>query len=517
MAVAAMSLYSFPMRTILRCLPFFVAGMLAAAQPERRPNIVLIIADDLAWDDVGAFGHPTIRTPNIDRLAREGMRFDQAFLTVSSCSPSRSSIITGRYPHNTDAEQLHWPLPAEQVTFVERLRASGYWAGAAGKWHLGDAVRDRFDTIMEADPAGYTLAANAKAGDTKMSMQQTGDVQSGCLDWIPLLRQRPRDRPFFLWLAALDPHRDYEENISPRPTRPQDVVVPPHLPDTAPVRHELALYYDEIERLDRFVGAVLAELEQQRVAENTLVVFLSDNGRPFPRDKTTVFDGGIKTPLIVRWPGHAAAGSTCAQLVSAVDLAPGFLAAAGLPPAPTMQGSSFLPLLSDARTAIRREIFAEQNWHDYEQRSRAVRTESLKLIANDIRDRPLTPGADAVRGLAYREMQRLRDAGQLPAHQRQCFEVPRPEFELYDLRSDPGEFHNLADDPAYGAVLSALKAKLAAWKKSTGDITPPRPTADEFDRETGAPLANRKRPRPSKAEMMASPAASGQATAKAPR
>ncbi|HUR57512.1 MAG TPA: sulfatase, partial [Opitutaceae bacterium] len=427
------------MRT--RLLPISVFLLLCVslrAAPVSRPNIVLIIADDLAWDDLGAFGHPTIRTPHLDRLAREGMRFDRAFVTASSCSPSRSSLVTGRYPHSTDAEQLHWPLPAAQITFVEKLKAAGYWTGAAGKWHLGDAVRGRFNEVREADPAGYTLAANAGAGNTKMSMQQGGDIQSGCTDWVPLLRARPRDQPFFLWLAALDPHRDYEEKISARPTHAENVIVPRHLPDTPVVRADLALYYDEIERLDRFVGLVLAELEAQRVTGETLVVFMSDNGRPFPRDKTTVFDGGIRTPLIMRWPGRIAAGSECAQLVSTVDLAPGFLAAAGLPPAETFQGVSFLPLLSEPARPIRREIFAEQNWHDYENRSRAVRTENFKLIVHEYPDLPLTPGADALRSATYGEMVRLRKAGQLPADAQQCFAAPRAPVELYDLRSDPG-------------------------------------------------------------------------------
>ena len=489
------------MRLLLRCLSFLLLATPGLAAPATPPNIVLIIADDLAWDDLGAFGHPTVRTPHLDRLAREGMRFDRAFVTASSCSPSRASLITGRYPHGADAEQLHWPLPAAQVTFVEPLRAAGYWAGAAGKWHLGDDAKRRFDVVREADPAGYTLAAGARAGDTKMSMQQTGDIQSGCTDWVPLLRQRPRGRPFFAWLAALDPHRDYEEKISARPTAPEHVVVPPHLPDTPAVRREFAQYYDEIERLDRFVGDVLAELEAQRIANDTLVVFLSDNGRPFPRDKTTLFDGGIKTPLVMRWPGRMKPGTTCAQLVSTVDLAPGFLEAAGLKPAPTMQGASFLPLLAEPGRPIRREVFAEQNWHDYEHRSRAVRTEHFKLIAHEYADMPLTPGADAVRGVTYRELQRLRAAGQLPAHQQQCFEAPRAPLELYDLRSDPGEFRNVAAVPAYAAMLGELQAKLAQWKKDTADVSPPRRTADEFDRETGAPLPNRVRPRPGKAEM----------------
>ena len=135
-----------------------------AAAEATRPNVVLIIADDMAWDDCGAYGNRNVRTPHIDRLAREGMRFDRAFVTASSCSPSRSSIITGRYPHNTGAEELHWPLPGEQVTFVEKLKASGYWTAAAGKWHLGSTVRDRFDVIREADPSGYQLAAGKGSG-----------------------------------------------------------------------------------------------------------------------------------------------------------------------------------------------------------------------------------------------------------------------------------------------------------------------------------------------------------------
>ncbi len=135
------------------CVP---GGPCYAAGPG-RPNVVLIIADDMAWDDCGAYGNPKVRTPNIDRLAREGMRFDRAFVTASSCSPSRSSILTGRYPHNTGAEELHWPLPPEQVTFVEKLKASGYWTAAAGKWHLGNAVKDRFDVVREADPSGFQL------------------------------------------------------------------------------------------------------------------------------------------------------------------------------------------------------------------------------------------------------------------------------------------------------------------------------------------------------------------------
>src|SRR3954454_9445594 len=149
-----------------------VAGLLGvmftsatATEGPKRPNIVLIIADDMAWDDCGAYGNRKARTPNIDRLAREGMRFDRAFVTVSSCSPSRSSLITGRYPHNTDAEELHWPLPPEPVGFVETLRATGYRTAAAGKWHLGNPAKQKFDLVREADPSGFQLGTGKDAKD----------------------------------------------------------------------------------------------------------------------------------------------------------------------------------------------------------------------------------------------------------------------------------------------------------------------------------------------------------------
>jgi N-sulfoglucosamine sulfohydrolase len=483
-------------------LPVLLSGLwlssaTAAAGPE-RPNLILMIADDMAWDDSGAYGHPTIKTPNIDRLAREGMRFDRAFVTCSSCSPSRSSIITGRYPHNTDAEELHWPLPAGQITFVERLKAAGYWTAAAGKWHLGGAVKDRFDVVRPANPAAFQLPNGRDAARARMAARGSVAAQSGCDQWVPILRDRPRDRPFFLWLAALDPHRDYEEGAIPVPHRPQDVVVPPYLPDVPEVRKDLALYYDEIGRLDHHVGAVLAELDRQGVAGETLVVFLSDNGRPFPRCKTTLYDSGIRTPLIVRWPGHVQPGSRCPSLVSTIDLAPTLLRLAGLMPGPTFQGKDIAPLLTDPTAKVRNRIFAERNWHDYAARARAVRSERYKYFRNDDHEQPLTPPAVAVRSPTFQAMRRLRLEKKLTPEQLASFIRPRPVEELYDLQSDPDELHNLANDPESATVLKRLRTELAAWGHETDDIAPTALSPDEFDRETGEPLPNRVRPRPPK-------------------
>ena len=349
-----------------------------------RPNVILLIADDMAWDDSGAYGHPRIRTPNIDRLAREGMRFDRAFVMASSCSPSRSSIITGRYPHNTDAEELHWPLPAAQVTFVEKLKAAGYWTAAAGKWHLGNAIQGRFDVVHEADPSGFQLPGSGRgAAGTRLGGTDNGAAASGCDRWVSTLRERPERKPFFLWLASLDPHRDYVEGTLARPHRPEDVVVPPYLPDLPDVRKDLALYYDEIGRLDEYVGAVLDEVDRQKIAGETLILFLSDNGRPFPRCKTTLYDSGIRTPWIVRWPGHIEAGRRGGSLVSSIDIAPTILTLAGITPGPTVQGKDLSPLLKDPTAKVHETIFAERNWHDFAARGRAARSERYKYIKND--------------------------------------------------------------------------------------------------------------------------------------
>ena len=168
-----------------KTLVILLALLCLSAYPQERdamrPNFILIIADDMAWDDCGAYGHRTIRTPHLDRLAQAGLRFDRAFVTSSSCSPSRASLITARYPHSSDAEQLHWPVPAEQTTFVELLKAAGYWTAAAGKWHLGDAIRNRFDLVKEADPAGFILPRPPNVDPKTLDVSGTGE-------WLNLLR-----------------------------------------------------------------------------------------------------------------------------------------------------------------------------------------------------------------------------------------------------------------------------------------------------------------------------------------
>ncbi len=471
----------------------------------KPPNIVLIIADDMAWDDSLPYGNEGIKTPNLQRMADEGMRFDNAFLTTSSCSPSRASIITGMYPNNTGADELHWTVPADRVTFVEALKANGYWTGAAGKWHLGEDLKDRFDEVMEVDTSGFQLPSGEAGKAGKFVETLEGEAQSGCGDWLALMEKRSSKKPFFLWLAALDPHRPYHEGILPDDSGhdPKDIAVAPYHPDTPEVRADYVQYYDEISRLDKYVGLVLDQLVEDKVADNTMVLFFSDNGRPFPRDKTTLYDSGIKTPWLVWWPGKVKAGSVCSRLVSSVDIAPTALDLAGIREREeSFEGRSFKRLLENPDGAIREFVFAEKNWHDFEDHARAVRNERYKYIRNYYDDLPLTPPADAVRSPTYEALLAYRDAGKLLPHQMSCFKTPRSKEELYDTVADPFELHNLAGDERYDPVLKAMREGLFEWEERSGDSPPDLRTADEFDRIEGTPTAARVRPRWSKKRMV---------------
>jgi arylsulfatase A-like enzyme len=431
-----------------------------------RPNFVIIVADDVAGDDIGAFGHPTIRTPNLDALARTGLRFTQAFLTTSSCSPARCSILTGRYPHSTGAAELHEPLPSDQVTFVEKLKEAGYYTASAGKWHLGNAALTRFDRVRR------------EAGAT-----------SGAEFWLPTIRERPRERPFFLWLASLDAHLPHEKGTIPEPYRLEDVVVPRVLPDLPEIRSDLALYYEEVSRLDDNVGSVLSELAlPENDPRHTLVMFLSDGGRPFPGCKGTVYDRGVKTPLIVRLPGVVKPGAVSTSLVSTVDIAPTILELAGLPIPKTVQGVSLVPVLRDPSSEVRSYVVAEQNWHDYAVCQRGLRTKTLAYVRNLYPDLPETPPADTVRSRPFQIMERLRDAGRLTPLQMNCFVRPRPPEELYDVMADPDQSRNLADMPDRRAMLRTLSGMLDRWQMETEDAPPRERRPDEYDRETGLRL-----------------------------
>ncbi|NQU53414.1 MAG: sulfatase [Bacteroidetes bacterium] len=430
---------------------------------ETQPNFIVFIADDAAWNDSAPYGNNIIKTPNINKLAEDGVVFDNAFLTTSSCSPSRCSILTGRYPHSTGAPELHMPLPTNQLLFAGELQKAGYYTALAGKYHIG-VKREEFNMIYGGGP-------------------------SGCENWMKAIQERPKDKPFFMWLAAMDPHRKYQPNTIPEPHNPANVMVPPFLPDADSTRKDLALYYDEISRLDNYLGQVMAELKTQGVDENTLVIYMTDNGRPFPRCKTRMYDSGIKTPFIVRWPEKLQKGRTDA-LISSIDIAPTFCELAGAGISETFQGVSFAPILEDYSANTRDYIVGEHNWHDYQSHERAIRNHKYLYIRNAFPELNASPPADAVGSLTYQEMIKMYKEEGLNKNQFDCFVEPRVAEELYDVINDPYQFNNLAGNPDYKNALNEMRGLLDDWIVKYEDKVPANPTPDKFDRWNGKKLIN---------------------------
>jgi N-sulfoglucosamine sulfohydrolase len=433
-----------------------------------QPNFVIIIGDDISWNDFGCYGNPTVQTPNIDQLASEGIRYTNTYLAASSCSPSRCSIIAGRYPHNTGAAELHTPLPSGMPTLPGELKKSGYYTAASGKWHLGPNTKSDFDLVVEKD-----------IGDG-------GEDQ-----WVRVLKERPKGKPFFMWFASLDAHRDWQVDDQATPHSADATIVPPYLVDAPGTRQDLAYYYDEIQRLDRFIGEVKQELINQQVIDNTLIIIMADNGRPFPRDKTRVYDSGMKTPFVISWPKTIIhQGKESNSLVSVIDIAPTFLELAGVDIGPTFQGISFAQTIQNPGASHRHYVFAEHNWHDYEAHERMVRNKYFMYVVNHRPNRPNQGPADSNRSPSYEDLKEARDAGRLSAAQSDVFITPRPHEELYDCLNDPDQLNNIASNPKYSQVLIDLRNVMQRWMSETGDDVPDKLTESWYDTETGNGLGN---------------------------
>lgn len=424
------------------------------------PNIVVLIADDMCKFSLGCYGDRHVRTPNLDRLAADGLRAERAYVTAPQCSPSRSSLFTGRTPHATGTSRLHAPLRNEVPTIVEPLRERGYYTGVLRKHHLGDDFRRRFDF----------------AGDRDTPPED-------------FFRSRPPQRPFFLWVGFNDPHRDLYTNyehirgqIVP-PHDPAHVTVPPFLPDTPAVRADLALHYDAVHRLDRDCGEVLRLLDESGQAGNTIVVFLSDHGMPYPRAKATLYEAGINVPLIARWPGQIAPGRVTSELISSVDLAATWLDVAGQPALPAMEGRSLVPLFTGQPHEERRYVFAERNWHDTWEPTRAIVSQRYALICNCRPEVSYRGSLDHVSAPVWKILEAEHEAGRLPATLAEMFRSPRPVIELYDLAADPHELSNLAGLPSLSAISDTLLAELDRWMRTTNDFLPPPASFPEIRQE----------------------------------
>ncbi len=424
-----------------------------AGRPEPAPglpNLVLVTADDLGWLDVASYGNPDLETPHIDRLAREGLRFTRAFVTASSCSSSRATLVTGQYPHTNGVTGLtHRHLGANlsplRETLADHLRATGYRTALIGKWHVA--------SLVPTSLYGY---------DERLSSwidPWIRDIRPA-LDFI----ERNRERPFYLEVNTMQTHRQDDGRFSFDPAFPVDpagIRIPAYLalPDWPEIRAELARFYSQTMAMDAMIGELLAALDRLDLAENTIVVFVSDNGPPFPGSKMTLYDRGIAVPLIVRWPARLPAGEVRHAMVSTLDLLPTLLEAIGLAIPARVEGRSFLALLARGAADRHRDaIFAEMTHHVESIPTRAVRTERFKYIRNY---------SDA--SIDLDQLSDQEWAHRLCERPEQPWKRPRPHEELYDLTADPHEQHDLVDDPAHRATLDALRSRLDAHMAETHD------------------------------------------------
>ena len=431
-----------------------------AAGGERRPNIILYITDDQGMNDAGCYGHPLARTPGLDALAAEGMRFTSAYCVCASCSPSRSVLLTGMHPHANGqyglAHAKHNFASFENVQSLPNLlRDAGYRTLCVGKYHVRPEPAYHFDEYIK-------VMAPDKMAEAARPFIAAAD-----------------DRPFFLNFNTVEPHRPFHRDGAAT-VSPDAVPVPEYLPDIPECREELAEYLASIERADQGLARLIDILKAAGHWDDTVMVFVSDNGAPFPGAKTTVYEPGLRLPCVARDPANAQQGVVSDAMISFADITPTLLDYAGATPKnPQFQGRSFRSILQGADPgADWDEIYASHTFHEVTMYypMRMVRTRRHKLIWNIAHGLPYPFASDLWNSKTWQAvMQRgLTHYGKrsLDAY------IHRPRFELYDLETDPDEVVNLASDPAHAGLLAQLHQKLRAFQERTRD-----PWILKWDRE----------------------------------
>jgi N-sulfoglucosamine sulfohydrolase len=438
-------------------------------------NILLITADDMDGNTPGSFGGPGDATPHLDRLAAEGMVFRRGHVPAAVCQPSRSALMTGLWPHRNGAEGFE-PIDEGIGVINDLLKDKGYLTGILGKvQHLQPVERFGWDMAVDMSELG---------------MGRNPERYLAAAEEF-LARAAGERRPWFLMANAHDPHRPFHGSEAEREFWPEEkralypapskvftadeVKVPGFLPDLPAVRTEYAEYLSSARRCDDVVGKLLDALERSGTAEDTLVVFLSDNGMAFPFAKANCYLRSTLTPLIVRWPGVTRAGSeNAADFVNMLDLFPTFCDAAQIPIPQGLDGQSIAPLLAGDRGnhdgGARQRVFTV--FHETSAKNRyemrCVQDARYGYIWNAWADGETTYRAENMWGLTWNAMLEAAEADSSVKARSDFYLIRSPE-ELYDLGTDPDCLHNLAGDPDFADVLAEKRGTLAAWMEKTGD------------------------------------------------
>ena len=405
----------------------------------KRPNIVIIAVHDLGTR-LGCYGWENVPSPRLDGLAEDGVRFENNFCTGPYCSPSKDSIITGKYPHVNGLMglvNLGWEWHENNLNLAKALGNAGYDTHLFGFQHE---------------------ASNEQVGKLGFKHVSDRSLRHNCENVAPLVedflagRDAGADEPFYARIGFNEVHRPIESN---EPEDPSRVSLPGHIKDTPGAREDFALFDGAIRRMDTAVGRILDGIERAGLKHNTVVVFTADHGIPFPGAKATLYDPGINTTLIMRWPGGMPSGKTYSELLSNVDLFPTLLEIAGVEIPGDIQGRSFLPLFNGGDYEAREMIFAEKNTTPIDVK-RCVRTARFKYIRNYNTGPRLVLSTDIEKSLTRRDMGNDHL-------------VPRPEIELYDLENDPHETENLAGKAEFANVEQELSVRLKNVQEITGD------------------------------------------------
>jgi N-sulfoglucosamine sulfohydrolase len=422
-----------------------------------RPNVLFITCHDLGrW--LGCYDHPTVRSPHLDRLASEGVRFSQAYCTAPQCSPARASLFTGRYPHDNGVMGLThsdfaWDLHPDEQHLGQVLHAAGYATALVGTHH--------------ESRTGPPEAVAARCGMDEVLPARTGsDVADRALAYLD---RRDARQPFYLQVGFAEPHRARStthgesgymgflgDHVAPDDA--SGVEVPGYLADTPGARTEVAELQGAIHYVDAQIGRLLDGLAGRRLAESTLVVFTTDHGVALPRAKCALYDPGLETALIVRYPARGwVGGRVCDELVSGVDVYPTVLDAAGVPAPDRVQGRSLAPFLDGGSYQPRDEVFGELTYHEYYDPRRAIRTRTHRLIANF---------SSAPAFMDCSQSWRPRSDTRVPADPKTAYHPP---VELYDLVADPWEAVDLATSEAHAGLRRDLLKRLLSWMRETDD------------------------------------------------
>lgn len=444
------------------------AALGTAANAADQPNILLITADDMNWDSVGAYGCEVENiTPNMDALARKGVMFNHAHVTQTVCMPSRASIMTGLYPHRHGATGFP-PIHDSVTPITEVLKEAGYINGLIGKDHLKPKEKYGWDYYKRRSGKQPTMAR-----DPELFRQASLEFMSDAL---------AKDKPFFLMANASDPHRplagsDRELNdakkkncIFPitRKYMESEVTTPDFLPSTPVVDNEIAQYYTSVHRCDENIGALLGNLKKLDLEDNTIVVFLSDHGMPFPFAKADLYLAGTKTPLIFSFPENIKPANNTNDMISSVDIMPTILEAAGLKAPEGIDGFSYYPLLTGKKQKTRDSVLSEYHYHGAKidgKRAvipwpmRSIRNKDFMYVFNFFYDgKTKCPTPRAIRTT----FPSLLDAAKNDAEiaERIDFYLIRVQEEFYNIKSDPDCLNNLITKPEHKQTINTMREKL---------------------------------------------------------